>query len=67
MIMFIWFIRQTGNLGDSMDIHLIVKLKSSYSAWPVSYTHLTLPTISLVEMWVGAGSLKKKMVGRVGG
>ena len=28
--------------------------------WPVSYTHLTLPTSDLVEISVVAGSLKKK-------
>ena len=33
MILFIEFIRQMENSGDSMDIHLIVKLKSSYSEW----------------------------------
>ena len=31
--MFVEFIHQTENSRDSMDIHLIVKLKSSYSAW----------------------------------
>ena len=38
----------------------LVKVKPGQIAAPVSYTHLTLPTSDLVEISVGAVSLKKK-------
>eukprot|EP00831_Metopus_contortus_P019646 TRINITY_DN18546_c0_g1_i2.p2 TRINITY_DN18546_c0_g1~~TRINITY_DN18546_c0_g1_i2.p2 ORF type:complete len:137 (-),score=25.75 TRINITY_DN18546_c0_g1_i2:39-410(-) len=36
------------------------EVKTNYSISPVSYTHLTLPTILLVQISVVAVSLKKK-------
>ena len=39
----------------------------TFSGMPVSYTHLTLPTIYSVEISVVAGSLKKKKTRKQGG
>ena len=43
------------------DAQIIAVLKgNAYGLGPVSYTHLTLPTKRIVEISVGAVTLKKK-------
>ena len=47
---------------DDADIEAVANVLRSdaLTCGPVSYTHLTLPTIHSVEISVGAASLKKK-------
>eukprot|EP00831_Metopus_contortus_P036686 TRINITY_DN28976_c0_g1_i1.p3 TRINITY_DN28976_c0_g1~~TRINITY_DN28976_c0_g1_i1.p3 ORF type:complete len:116 (-),score=37.13 TRINITY_DN28976_c0_g1_i1:126-473(-) len=59
MMNFIFYLRSDYQLDELLYTKAFLKEKS-FAYIPVSYTHLTLPTILLVQISVVAVSLKKK-------
>eukprot|EP00831_Metopus_contortus_P022596 TRINITY_DN20371_c0_g1_i1.p3 TRINITY_DN20371_c0_g1~~TRINITY_DN20371_c0_g1_i1.p3 ORF type:complete len:103 (+),score=12.88 TRINITY_DN20371_c0_g1_i1:843-1151(+) len=55
-----WWLRRFLNLIGFLQIIFDPPVRLSHFLIPVSYTHLTLPTILLVQISVVAVSLKKK-------